>query len=136
MAHLAARAISAEPGEQLCLFRELLTNLGDLAPSDGHPKGDYWPTMPDDPLFMVQKALMEAGADRGAKRWFTCPNGHPFAIGQCGGAMERARCPECNEEIGGTDHNLLGTNQALGGDKAVTGGDARALFQASILTDK
>ena len=83
--------------------------------------------MPDDPLFMVQKALMDAGADRGAKRWYTCSNGHPFAIGACGGAMEVSRCPECNEEIGGTDHTLKDTNVALG---EVTGGDSKALFQA------
>lgn len=44
-------------------------------------------------------------------RWFKCPNGHFYCIGECGGAMEISRCPECKEKIGGTDHTLLGTNQ-------------------------
>lgn len=29
---------------------------------------------------------------------------------QCGGAMQTARCPECDEPVGGSGHNLLGTN--------------------------
>ena len=42
--------------------------------------------------------------------FYNCPNGHPFVIGECGGAMETARCPECGEPVGGNSHNLLGTN--------------------------
>eukprot|EP01052_Picozoa_sp_SAG31_P002292 SAG31_NODE_80_length_27188_cov_42.623869_7_plen_2406_part_00 len=132
LAHLAARVIGAEPGDQLQWFREIFSNLDDFIQSEQNSKGDYWPTMPDDALFMVQKALMEAGGERGAKRWFTCPNGHPFAIGNCGGAMEKARCPECNEEIGGTDHNLISGNKAMGD---TTGGDHTALFQSTVLED-
>lgn len=30
---------------------------------------------------------------------------------ECGGAMERAVCPECGEAIGGMNHNLEGSNQ-------------------------
>ena len=119
LVHLAARVLSAERGTQLSFLRTLLLDPAELTKS-------YWPAMADDPLFMVQQALMEAGADRGAKRWFTCPNGHPFAIGQCGGAMQRSTCPECGEEIGGEDHNLDAKNKALG---EVTGGDSTALFQ-------
>jgi hypothetical protein len=74
---------------------------------------------------------MEAGVDSGAKRWFTCPNGHPFAIGNCGGAIMESTCPECNAKIGGTGHKLK-HGKALGD---VTGGDADALFQASVLVD-
>ncbi|KAL2142872.1 hypothetical protein VTI28DRAFT_640 [Corynascus sepedonium] len=36
--------------------------------------------------------------------WYTCRNGHPFAIGECGMPMERALCPECGETIGGSNH--------------------------------
>ena len=99
LVHLAARVMASQPGDQFSFLRTLL-----LEPAAA--KASYWPAMADDPLFMVQRALMEAGAERGAKRWFTCPNGHPFAIGQCGGAMQRSTCPECGEEIGGEDHNL------------------------------
>jgi len=36
--------------------------------------------------------------------WYNCVNGHPFAIGECGMPMQRARCPECNAPIGGQNH--------------------------------
>lgn len=45
--------------------------------------------------------------------WFKCPNGHPYAIGECGGAMQVARC-FCGAQIGGTDHRLLPSNQLAG----------------------
>jgi hypothetical protein len=109
--HLAARAMAAAPGDQLYFFRCLLCQMPSL-------KGTKFPTMADDALYMVQKALMEAGDSRGAKRWYTCPNGHPFAIGNCGGATQESKCPECGEAIGGSGHNLLSTNKAMG---AVTG---------------
>jgi hypothetical protein len=42
--------------------------------------------------------------------WFKCPNGHIYAIGECGGAMEVGRCNECGEAIGGSSHRLLSNN--------------------------
>jgi hypothetical protein len=43
--------------------------------------------------------------------WFKCKNGHVYCITECGGAMEKSRCPDCNCEIGGTNHTLLADNQ-------------------------
>ena len=43
--------------------------------------------------------------------WFKCPNGHVYCIGECGGATEIAKCPECGAKIGGTNHQLLQDNQ-------------------------
>uniref|UniRef100_A0A3B4AZB3 RZ-type domain-containing protein n=1 Tax=Periophthalmus magnuspinnatus TaxID=409849 RepID=A0A3B4AZB3_9GOBI len=43
--------------------------------------------------------------------WFKCPNGHVYLITECGGAMERSHCPECNETIGGSNHSLVRGNQ-------------------------
>ena len=43
--------------------------------------------------------------------WFKCPNGHIYAITECGGAMEQSKCNECGAEIGGGNHRLLGDNQ-------------------------
>ncbi|KAK3935981.1 hypothetical protein QBC46DRAFT_420645 [Diplogelasinospora grovesii] len=40
----------------------------------------------------------------GTGHWYTCANGHPFTIGECGMAMQRARCPECDAPVGGADH--------------------------------
>lgn len=38
--------------------------------------------------------------------WFKCPEGHVYAIGECGGAMERSTCPHCQAPIGGMSHQL------------------------------
>ncbi|XP_023016144.2 NFX1-type zinc finger-containing protein 1 isoform X1 [Leptinotarsa decemlineata] len=54
----------------------------------------------------IVKAL---GLSKG--HWFKCPNGHPYVITECGGAMQEFRCPDCGEKIGGTRHTLTGFNQ-------------------------
>lgn len=43
--------------------------------------------------------------------WFKCPNGHVYAIGECGGATQESRCNECGAVIGGHSHRLHGRNQ-------------------------
>ncbi|KAI0696188.1 hypothetical protein BC835DRAFT_1272285 [Cytidiella melzeri] len=44
--------------------------------------------------------------------FYRCPNGHPYVITECGGAMQKSKCAECGEAIGGGSHTLLNTNQA------------------------
>jgi len=46
----------------------------------------------------------------GQGHWFQCPNGHVYAIGECGGATETAKCNECGASIGGSNHALLSNN--------------------------
>lgn len=41
---------------------------------------------------------------RGTGHWYYCENGHPFTIGECGGAVQLSRCPECNAPVGGSNH--------------------------------
>lgn len=54
---------------------------------------------------LIVKAIgVKAGA------WYKCPNGHLYCIGDCGGAMEEGRCPECAAKIGGRSHRLLANN--------------------------
>ena len=36
--------------------------------------------------------------------WYRCPNGHFYVVGECGGPMQNAICPECHERIGGQGH--------------------------------
>ncbi|XP_068120429.1 NFX1-type zinc finger-containing protein 1 [Hyperolius riggenbachi] len=43
--------------------------------------------------------------------WFKCPNGHVYCITECGGAMQRSTCPECNSVIGGANHMLESSNR-------------------------
>ena len=60
----------------------------------------------------------------GAGHWFECPNGHVYAIGECGGATEESKCPECKAKIGGTGHKLLRSNnqsKLMGNDKIAYG---------------
>ncbi|KAK2062305.1 P-loop containing nucleoside triphosphate hydrolase protein [Colletotrichum caudatum] len=44
---------------------------------------------------------------RGTGHWYTCLNGHPFTIGECGMPMELARCPECDAPVGGHNHEAV-----------------------------
>ena len=46
--------------------------------------------------------------------WYKCPNGHYYCIGECGGAMQKAKCPECKADIGGTSHQLAAGNVHAG----------------------
>jgi hypothetical protein len=46
------------------------------------------------------------------KHAYKCSRGHYYFIGECGGAMQKANCPECDEIIGGTHHALVGTSQS------------------------
>ncbi len=46
--------------------------------------------------------------------WNKCPNGHYYVIGECGGAVEKSRCPDCNAIIGGSDHKLASGNAHAG----------------------
>ncbi|GIJ99055.1 hypothetical protein Aspvir_001179 [Aspergillus viridinutans] len=42
----------------------------------------------------------------GTGHWYYCRNGHPFTIGECGGAMVQTVCPECGEPVGGREHRV------------------------------
>jgi hypothetical protein len=55
---------------------------------------------------MVLKAM---GLSKG--HWYQCPNGHVYAITECGGAMVEGRCPDCQAVIGGGQHQLRGDNR-------------------------
>jgi hypothetical protein len=44
-------------------------------------------------------------------KWYSCPNRHVYAIGECGRPMEEAQCPECDSRIGGLNHNLVDNNR-------------------------
>lgn len=59
---------------------------------------------------LVQSAM--TGVERGS--WHECPNGHRYLIGECGGAMEQSKCPDCNAAVGGGSHTLLASNRSVG----------------------
>lgn len=42
--------------------------------------------------------------------WYKCPNGHVYAIADCGGATMESKCNECGAKIGGGSHRLRTDN--------------------------
>lgn len=57
-----------------------------------------------------RKEIVKAiGLSKG--HWYKCPNGHPYAIADCGGAMVEVKCNECGAIIGGHNHTLAPGNQ-------------------------
>ena len=52
-------------------------------------------------------------------KWYKCPNGHAYTIGECGLPMEESICPECKEKIGGRDHVPLKSNKMVDFEKEV-----------------
>ncbi|KAL7271872.1 hypothetical protein RUND412_005345 [Rhizina undulata] len=42
----------------------------------------------------------------GSGHWYRCRNGHPFTIGNCGGAVTQSTCPECGAPVGGQGYQL------------------------------
>ncbi|CAG8501282.1 2449_t:CDS:2 [Paraglomus occultum] len=47
-------------------------------------------------------------------RWFVCPKQHPYYIGDCGGATQISKCPECGAVIGGVNHKIVQSNKFYG----------------------
>ncbi|KAL2634476.1 hypothetical protein R1flu_005955 [Riccia fluitans] len=66
---------------------------------------------------VVQVMNLEVG-ERG--HWFQCPNGHFYTIGECGGAMQESKCPDCKATVGGGSHKLAAgnTHAAIDGSSA------------------
>jgi hypothetical protein len=65
----------------------------------------------DEERKMIHKAMSKNfyGGSMAQGHWFKCPNGHPYVITECGGAMQKARCPMdgCGAWIGGERHQYL-----------------------------
>ena len=61
--------------------------------------------------------LVKATGGVGAGHVYKCTKcGYVYVIGECGGAMERSKCPGCGGGIGGTDHRADGTTAWAGRD--------------------
>ena len=40
-----------------------------------------------------EKEMVIKAMGFGAGHWYQCPNGHPYVIANCGGAISASRCP-------------------------------------------
>ncbi|KAM4663578.1 E3 ubiquitin-protein ligase RNF213-like [Discoglossus pictus] len=87
--HLAAVLLSRN--------NNLLEPLKNLAFFPIRMQNSYLPTMPEDMLARVRNIF-------GAVHWYVCPNNHYCAVGECGKPMERSKCIDCGETVGGTNH--------------------------------
>ncbi|KAM9385416.1 E3 ubiquitin-protein ligase rnf213-alpha-like isoform 2-T2 [Pholidichthys leucotaenia] len=82
----------------------LLLPLKQLGLSPENMQNAFIPTMPDDMLAVAQAAIQQ---DNGKLTWYVCPNNHPCFVDMCGLPMERGKCLECGEEVGGESHTAM-----------------------------
>lgn len=87
--------------EQSTAMQKMMRSLGNKYSIGGVTKEE---------LAIIVKAM--ADIQKGA--WYKCPNGHFYAIGECGGATQVGKCPECGAAIGGQGHRLLSDNAHAG----------------------
>lgn len=74
-------------------------------------KSTFYAQMKDDEWKEIMTAMRREYIGTG--HWYTCQNGHPFAIGECGRPMEETICPECGAPVGGRSHNpAVGVREA------------------------
>ncbi|XP_068769747.1 E3 ubiquitin-protein ligase RNF213 isoform X2 [Struthio camelus] len=86
----------------LCGQNPILQPLRNLAFCPHTMKHSFLPTMPED--IMAQAKAWEGMS---TLRWYTCPNGHPCTVGECGRPMETSRCLDCGALVGGNMHKAL-----------------------------
>ncbi|KAM6119107.1 E3 ubiquitin-protein ligase RNF213 [Phoenicopterus ruber ruber] len=86
----------------LCGQNPVLQPLRNLAFHPHTMEHSFLPTMPED--IMAQARAWEGTA---ALHWYTCPNGHPCTVGECGLPMETSRCLDCGAQVGGAHHKSL-----------------------------
>ncbi|XP_063429947.1 NFX1-type zinc finger-containing protein 1-like [Mytilus trossulus] len=84
--------------ERKTFVQEFIERMKDLFPRTGLG-------ITDDERMEIVKAM-----DLSKGHWYKCPNGHVYAIGECGGATVETTCPECKSTIGGSGHRLRGDN--------------------------
>ncbi|CAI5685000.1 unnamed protein product [Oreochromis niloticus] len=81
----------------------LLMPLKHLGLSPENMQRAFIPTMPDDMLAVAQAAMNY----QGQLTWYVCPNNHPCCVDMCGMPIERGRCLECGEEVGGEHYTVV-----------------------------
>lgn len=122
MLHVALMALSSSTGwlHQLLLDPKGLTKV-------------FMPSMMDSEFSMLLNAVDSFGRVADVA-WYECPNGHRYSIGECTRPMQKARCPECNSEIGGQNHEDVANVRRLGRMNEVNNTSMPG-YQADITND-
>uniref|UniRef100_A0A8C3GM39 RING-type E3 ubiquitin transferase n=1 Tax=Cairina moschata TaxID=8855 RepID=A0A8C3GM39_CAIMO len=120
----------------LCGQNPILQPLRNLAFSPDTMEHSFLPTMPED--IMAQARAWEGMS---ALHWYTCPNGHPCTVGECGRPMEISYCLDCHAQVGGEQHRSLPGFQTFGNneDRTQTGhilGDAQRRKEMVEVSDR
>lgn len=93
----AALSLCGKHGDKV---KSLVSEVEDV--KRGLNGGTFMQTVSSEERREVLKAM--AREFLGTGHWYTCFNGHPFTVGECGMPMERTRCPQCGEPVGGQNH--------------------------------
>lgn len=94
----AKRLCSAHPGQTVGLADE-------VEGAEKNLQGSFYTTVTTEERMAVIEAIPREF--RGTGHWYYCQNGHPFTIGECGGAVQVSLCPECGEQVGGQHHQVV-----------------------------
>ncbi|KAK2031684.1 P-loop containing nucleoside triphosphate hydrolase protein [Colletotrichum zoysiae] len=118
----------------LQLARELIRQKPSTAPLEPELEaagrmlhgGVFYNEVSTDEMRQVYEAM--STELRGTGHWYTCLNGHPFTIGECGMPMQLARCPECDAPVGGQSHQAVeGVRRAVEIEEIARGVDRMGL---------
>ena len=96
MIHFREILKDAKMSQFLDIFKQLAKNPKNCGQT-------YLPTMPQDETLEAKEAVKDATT------WYSCPNGHAYAIGNCGQPVEAGRCPSCKVDVGGARYAFAGT---------------------------
>ncbi|XP_028423038.1 E3 ubiquitin-protein ligase rnf213-beta isoform X2 [Perca flavescens] len=96
----------------------LLVPLYQIATQPQNVTNSFLPTMPDDHTSEVMQWLTQGNKTQ----LYSCANGHPFVVTECGRPMVLAICHKCGVPIGGINHNPVeGFTQQSVRDQTRTG---------------
>ncbi|OBZ65601.1 hypothetical protein A0H81_14501 [Grifola frondosa] len=88
-----------------------------------------------EPLSLQEKSdIVKAFNFSHRGHFYNCENGHTFVIGECGGAMQASRCPECHAPVGGNQHTLISSNARAAEYEAIAATAFLKGYIAKILT--
>ena len=52
----------------------------------------------------VEEVVNVMTREVGGKHWYECPNGHYYVFRECSGPMQKSKCLDCEEVVGGESH--------------------------------
>lgn len=88
-------------------FRDILERPEEFSKS-------YLPSIPHDEDFEILQIYKNINKE--ASKFYTCKNGHYYAIGDCTRPAFTGLCPTCKTPIGGAGYKLVEGNQDAKGN--------------------